>query len=146
MSQKIRGEHEGCNYLGHPGWLCEKCGKMVPHDLESLQAEMDALKQRLEAAEKCSTCYGTLHASGKVCVCGGTNRREDEVRGLRVAVLESEQRLEVAERERSEAKRELRDLLDVCGCGSHVRLDRLQKDRDTLAGLVGELKSKYSLD
>jgi len=40
----------------------------------------------------CSTCCGTPHASGLPCICGGTNSREEEVKGLRLAAMKAEDR------------------------------------------------------
>lgn len=49
-------------------------------EAERLTAENASLRQ-------CSTCCGTPHASGLPCICGGTNSREEEVKGLRLAAM-----------------------------------------------------------
>ena len=56
------------------------------------QYRADACAEAVEAQTKatCWTCGGQRHVSGKVCVCGGTNRHSDEVRNLRLAVFDAE--------------------------------------------------------
>lgn len=48
-----------------------------------LVAERDAAVARAEAAESCTTCDGQPHASGSICICGGSGRRSDETKEAR---------------------------------------------------------------
>jgi hypothetical protein len=64
----------------------------------------------------CSTCGGSPHPSGKVCVCGGKNTQMDESDGLRHMVYDEMKRVEVAEQRlaaaRAEAVRGFAEWLD----------------------------------
>ena len=42
---------------------------------------------------ECRTCGGAPHPSGKVCICGGTNFVEEELRQIRLALFAAEQDL-----------------------------------------------------
>lgn len=44
----------------------------------------DKALAELASLRQCSTCCGTPHASGLPCICGGTNKAEDEVKNLRL--------------------------------------------------------------
>lgn len=58
----------------HGAMFCQTCALKR---IEELERELASLRQ-------CSTCCGTPHASGLPCICGGTNRAEDEVKNLRL--------------------------------------------------------------
>ena len=68
---------------------------LITNKQNAVNAYVDRV-QRLEgiiARERmCSTCCGTPHASGLPCICGGTNSREEEVKGLRLAAMKAEDR------------------------------------------------------
>ena len=52
--------------------------------IEELEQERDRALAEIASLRMCSTCCGTPHASGLPCICGGTNSREEEVKGLRL--------------------------------------------------------------
>lgn len=63
-------------------------------DIDEILQEYADLQVRCAAAENCSTCDGIPHVSGFACICGGTNRRIDEVAGLRLLVIRGDERNE----------------------------------------------------
>lgn len=59
-------------------------------DLDRAFEMLATLADALEAAERCTTCDGQPHASGKICICGGSGRRADETLNLRQQLQASE--------------------------------------------------------
>jgi len=62
-------------------------GGLVPDEPGDMEKCIQSLAAEIARLRLCSTCCGTPHASGLTCICGGTGRAEDEVRGLRLAAL-----------------------------------------------------------
>lgn len=63
---------------------------ITKHDEAIVRGALEAAASEGEKAEepgKCWTCSGTPHASGCVCICGGSGLHTDEVDGLRKAAL-----------------------------------------------------------
>jgi hypothetical protein len=57
------------------------------------EKRLEVLEAALRKAEICTTCGGSPHPSGKVCVCGGTGDRSRETIGLREAFFAAEARI-----------------------------------------------------
>ena len=51
------------------------------------------LADALEVESRCTTCDGHLHASGRVCICGGSGKRSEETLNMRQALQAAEARL-----------------------------------------------------
>lgn len=83
--------------------------------------------ERIEGSEPCSTCGGSPHPSGLVCVCGGTGLMHMEVRGLRQRLYEVE---------RAEQDGALREILDP------IAVKYLIEARDTRARPVGHISDE----
>ena len=62
------------------------------HERVAAEQRVCELEHDLAVSRMCSTCCGTPHASGLPCICGGTNSREEEVKGLRLAAMKAEDR------------------------------------------------------
>jgi hypothetical protein len=62
-------------------------------DLIAMIGERDALEAELKNRRQCSTCFGTPHASGLPCICGGTNNADEEIKGLRLAAMRAQDEL-----------------------------------------------------
>ena len=56
-------------------------------------AQIAALEAEVGRLRQCRTCGGIPHASGKVCICGGTNFVEEEIRHLRLELFAAQQDL-----------------------------------------------------
>ena len=65
-----------------------------PHPSLSLTQERlrEAIRE-IRRLRECRTCGGFPHPSGKVCICGGTNFVEEELRQIRLALFAAEQDL-----------------------------------------------------
>lgn len=86
-----------------------------PSVVLALLDEVDALRAQLEAPYPCDICCGVGLRSGTPCVCGGPGTPQYIIHGLRVRVREVEldldrmnARVEIAEADRKEAVRALR--------------------------------------
>lgn len=97
----------------------ESCPACTHKEIVQLRAELEALRQ-------CSTCCGTPHASGLPCICGGTNRAEDEVKNLRLesmvlrdAVVRMGEDLRAKEEKHASAKRCTCDDFGDGACPEH---------------------------
>ena len=53
-------------------------------------AQIAALEVEAERLRQCRTCGAIPHPSGKVCICGGTNFVEEEIRNLRLELFAAE--------------------------------------------------------
>jgi hypothetical protein len=65
----------------------ERAEWLITNKQNAVDAYVDRvllLEGILARERQCSTCCGTPHASGLPCICGGTNRAEDEVKNLRL--------------------------------------------------------------
>ena len=67
------------------GWITES-GKCNAIHLRQAITEIRRLRE-------CRTCGGAPHPSGKVCICGGTNFVEEELRQIRLALFAAERGL-----------------------------------------------------
>ena len=77
------------------------------------------LADALEAAGRCTTCDGHPHASGRVCICGGSGRRSEETLNMRQALQAAESRLaKVRERAIIHANETICEVggRNCCGC------------------------------
>lgn len=63
---------------------------LLKHDISEARAA-------LAKAEECTTCFGFPHASGRVCICRGTNSRNIETEELRKACFDKDAALAKAE-------------------------------------------------
>ena len=79
---------------------------LLRRETETLAGRLAEAERELANERRCSTCFGTPHASGVTCVCGGTGSREVETRALRLAAMQANDKLDTAERERDEAQRD----------------------------------------
>ena len=74
-------------------------------EIATLRAQLSEREAEVARRRQCSTCYGVKHSSGLPCVCGGTNRADDEVAGLRSMVFDTERQLSASQKELAEARR-----------------------------------------
>src|SRR3990167_11370728 len=58
-----------------------------------LLEEIAALEAEVKWLRQCRTCGGIPPSSGKVCICGGTNFVEEEIRHLRLELFAAQQDL-----------------------------------------------------
>src|SRR3990167_4338830 len=56
-----------------------------------LLEEIAALEAEVKWLRQCRTCGGIPPSSGKVCICGGTNFVEEEIRHLRLELFAAQQ-------------------------------------------------------
>jgi len=80
-------EHSGCGTLFRDGREILRYNCTAPSKAQYILE----LEQKLARFNVCTTCGGMLHASGLVCICGGSGAHEDEVRNLRLCYLSFEQ-------------------------------------------------------
>lgn len=62
----------------------------IVRDLRCLLESYEDLRRELANRRQCSTCFGTPHASGLPCICGGTNSADEENKGLRLAAMRAQ--------------------------------------------------------
>ena len=81
-------------------WIAGNASKIPWAMLAQIRSVVPQLAAALEAAGRCTTCDGHPHASGRVCICGGSGRRSEETLNMRQALQVAEARLaKVRERE-----------------------------------------------
>lgn len=84
--------------LEHCKWLAGRAfngnAQVVPlSEAKIIARRVLDLEQQLGAWKTCNTCGGSPHASGVMCICGGTGSSSAELDGLRRRCLELEQKL-----------------------------------------------------